>query len=96
MRSDYFTKFQGQESGLESCFGSLTLESKKDDNERNQNVDSKFACQECEKQYTQFGRLQLHLKQKHGIADEAVLKCDNCDKFFDTVKRLNRHKKGCK
>ena len=56
-------------------------------------MDTQFACQECEKRYTQYGRLQLHLQQKHGISDQAVLKCDNCDKYFDTVKRLNQHKK---
>lgn len=56
--------------------------------------DNAYVCQECGASYLQYGRLANHMKSKHGIVNEKELfKCDQCEKSFDTVKKLNRHKK---
>ena len=52
-----------------------------------------YTCDVCSARYQKYGLLVNHLAKKHGVVQPTLLKCDNCDKCFDTVKKLNRHKK---
>ena len=50
---------------------------------------AEYVCQECGAKYAQYGRLANHLKNKHEIVKERELfNCDQCEKTFDTVKKL--------
>ena len=54
-----------------------------------------YICQECGAKYAQYGRLVNHLKNKHEIVKgKELFNCNQCEKSFDTVKKLNRHKKS--
>ena len=56
---------------------------------------AEYVCQECGAKYAQYGRLVNNLKNKHEIVKERELfNCDQCEKSFDTVKKLDRHKKS--
>ena len=54
---------------------------------------SLFVCDVCSARYKKYGLLVNHLAKKHGVDQPTLLKCDACKKCFDTVKKLNRHKK---
>ena len=45
-------------------------------------------CQYCPYRYVRQDHYQTHLKQHFGIAD---FKCDQCDKEFSTIAKLNAH-----
>ena len=54
-----------------------------------------YKCTECNAQYKKHGVLVNHLAKKHNIINTPLLSCDVCEKKFDAVKKLNRHKKSC-
>ena len=57
-------------------------------------TEKKFICQECSARYEKYGSLVNHLRAKHDKSPgNELLKCDQCEKLFDSVKKLNRHKK---
>ena len=58
-------------------------------------IEATFKCHVCNASYQRHGNLKTHLKTQHNIDEKLVLACENCEKVFDTVKRLNRHKKSC-
>ena len=61
-----------------------------------QGNDKMYSCDLCPVGYKKFGLLKNHMKNKHFIMIEDLIKCDMCPKSFDTVKKLNRHKKSHK
>ena len=54
-----------------------------------------YRCTECNAQYKKHGVLVNQLAKKHDIINTPLLSCDVCEKKFDAVKKLNRHKKSC-
>ena len=57
-------------------------------------IENNFTCDICQSSYKIYGRLVNHQKEKHGIEADSLLKCEKCSKYFETVKKLNRHKKS--
>ena len=55
--------------------------------------DGTFACNLCGKVYKQVGYMKKHLSSNHDINDQVSLKCNKCEKMFDTKKKLTRHEK---
>ena len=56
-----------------------------------------FTCDICVLVFKKFGLLVNHQRARHGILESQVfLDCDECSKSFNTVKKLNRHKKSHK
>ena len=53
-----------------------------------------YKCQYCSAAYKVYGRFKNHLKDKHSITKDDLLRCDICGKSFDTVKKYNRHLKS--
>ena len=57
-------------------------------------AETKFQCSKCPNSYTYFGHLVKHIKNRHDVDDEMLLTCDKCGKSFDSIDKLNRHKKS--
>ena len=58
------------------------------------NVPQIFTCEDCGKEYKQFGRFKRHVQEKHTkVVMDALIKCDECPSYFENIKKLNRHKK---
>ena len=58
------------------------------------NVSQIFTCEDCGKEYKQFGRFKRHVQEKHTkVVMEALVKCNECPSYFENKKKLNCHKK---
>ena len=58
-----------------------------------QGKDTIYSCDFCPVGYKKFGLLRNHMQNKHFIMNEDLIKCVICPKSFNTVKKLNSHKK---
>ena len=73
----------------------ITSDAKKNDAEKVANIAAKtvYKCEICPATYHKHGLLINHKRKKHGIDELVLLECDQCDSSYDTVKKLNRHKR---
>ena len=50
---------------------------------------NRLNCNKCDKKFSKFGDLELHIKEMHVNYEEQV--CDQCEKKFVTAWRLRKH-----
>ena len=61
------------------------------------NNDGTFTCDTCGKIYKQIGSMKKHLESNHSIFESISFLCKQCNKVFQTKKKLTRHEnsKSC-
>ena len=58
-----------------------------------QGKDTMYSCHFCPVGYKKFCLLRNHIQNIHFIMIKDLIKCDMCPKSFNTVQKLNSHKK---
>ena len=53
-------------------------------------LDDKFICSQCGKQYVQLASLVKHLKKNHNVVDAVTYRCDICNGLFEMRKKIDQ------